>query len=40
MEQDGVDDPEQLFSDVIAEFTAEPEAGGGWRSRQNHRRGG
>jgi hypothetical protein len=28
MEEEGVDDPEQLFSDVIAEFTAEPEEGG------------
>ena len=27
MEEEGVDDPEQLFSDVVAEFTAEPEAG-------------
>jgi hypothetical protein len=28
MEQEGVDDPEQLFSDVVAEFTPVPEAGG------------
>jgi hypothetical protein len=28
MEQEGVDDPEQLFSDLVAEFTAEPDAGG------------
>ena len=26
MEQEGVNDPEQLFSDVVAEFTAEPDA--------------
>ena len=32
MEEEGVDDPEQLFSDVIAEFTAEPEDG--WQDRQ------
>ena len=28
MEAEGVDDPEQLFSDVVAEFTAEPNADG------------
>jgi hypothetical protein len=28
MEQEGVDDPEQLFSDVVAEFTADANAGG------------
>jgi hypothetical protein len=28
MEEEGVDDPEQLFSDVVAEFTAEPDADG------------
>jgi hypothetical protein len=28
MEAEGVDDPEQLFSDVIAEFTAEPDTDG------------
>jgi hypothetical protein len=27
MEEEGVDDPEQLFSDVVAEFTPEPDAG-------------
>jgi hypothetical protein len=29
MEQEGVDDPEQLFSDLVGEFTPEPEDGGG-----------
>ncbi len=28
MEQEGVDDPEQLFSDVVAEFTFDPDPGG------------
>ena len=28
MEEEGIDDPEQLFSDVVAEFTAEPDADG------------
>jgi hypothetical protein len=28
MEAEGVDDPEQLFSDVVAEFTPDPDRGG------------
>jgi hypothetical protein len=28
MEEEGVTDPEQLFSDVVAEFTPEPDADG------------
>jgi hypothetical protein len=28
MEAEGVDDPEQLFSDVVAEFTPDSDAGG------------
>jgi hypothetical protein len=28
MEEEGVDDPEQLFSDVVAEFTVQPDADG------------